>query len=277
MKSVLLPVELHDLMPSAMQTAWLAAERFGATVNGLLLRPSLVDFVVPDPMGALVVQPPPQDETEIAAKARQEFERFAMSRMADTLPDGRRATMRWLGWAPVDDASLGSTGRLFDATVVGRPGTGRNDPRMTTLESALFESGRPIIVAPPEPPRSVGNNALIHWNASTETARLIALAMPLLKRAERVSVIAIEGAIVPGPTASQLLDFLSTHGIKATETTVQPGNRATGEIILDQARKLGCDLLVKGAYTQSRLRQMIFGGATNHILAHTHLPTIMAH
>ena len=52
---------------------------------------------------------------------------------------------------------------------------------------------------------------------------------------------------------------------------------ATGEAILDHAAKLGCDLLVKGAYTQSRLRQMMFGGATRHILANANLPVLMAH
>ena len=67
------------------------------------------------------------------------------------------------------------------------------------------------------------------------------------------------------------------NGIKATAVTVKPGTRASGEVILDHAASLGCDLLVKSAYTQSRLRQMIFGGATRHILAHAPLPVLMAH
>ena len=77
--------------------------------------------------------------------------------------------------------------------------------------------------------------------------------------------------------AALLCDYLRAHGITATEISAKGSSRGAGEVILDHARKLGCDLLVKGAYTQSRLRQMIFGGATNHILAHTHIPTIMAH
>ena len=55
------------------------------------------------------------------------------------------------------------------------------------------------------------------------------------------------------------------------------GGEGTGEIVLEQAAALGCDLLVKSAYTQSRLRQMIFGGATRHILANATLPILMAH
>ena len=59
--------------------------------------------------------------------------------------------------------------------------------------------------------------------------------------------------------------------------TVKPGSKTTGEVMLDHAASLGCDLLVKCAYTQSRLRQMIFGGATRHILANATLPVLMAH
>jgi hypothetical protein len=71
---------------------------------------------------------------------------------------------------------------------------------MTALEAVLFDSGRPVLMAPPAPPKSpLGQTVLIHWNASTETARVIALAMPILRKAKRVSFIAVEGHISPGP------------------------------------------------------------------------------
>jgi len=52
--------------------------------------------------------------------------------------------------------------------------------------------------------------------------------------------------------------------------------KTTGEAILAAAESLGCDLLIKGAYTQSRLRQMIFGGATQHVLNNSPLPVLLA-
>jgi nucleotide-binding universal stress UspA family protein len=58
--------------------------------------------------------------------------------------------------------------------------------------------------------------------------------------------------------------------------TVNPGKRSSGEMILEYAGSVGADLLIKGAYTQSRLRQMIFGGATSHILGNAALPVFMA-
>jgi nucleotide-binding universal stress UspA family protein len=189
---------------------------------------------------------------------------------------GQGASFNWTGAPPIDDAGLGARGRLYDTTVLGRPGVGRAEPRMTTLESALFESGRPIIMAPPKPPRSLGTNVLIHWNASTETSRAVAAALPLLKAAERVTALTVEGAPMQGPKARELLGFLAVHGIRASEITSRASSRP-GETILTEATRLGCDLLVKGAYTQSRLRQMIFGGATNHILQAAELPVLFAH
>jgi nucleotide-binding universal stress UspA family protein len=125
------------------------------------------------------------------------------------------------------------------------------------------------------PPKSLGQTVLIHWNASTETARAILFAVPILRKAKRVSLIAVEGHIVPGPSVRDALAHLKANGIVATEKTVS--RQAPGEAILAEAAVVGADLLVKGAYTQSRLRQMIFGGATSHILAAAGLPVFFAH
>ena len=119
---------------------------------------------------------------------------------------------------------------------------------------------------------------MIHWNCSTEQARATAAAMPLLLAAQQVTVLTVSGGqAVPGPSAEQLLKHLQYNGITAKPMTVGLEGRNTGEAILRAAKAAGSDLLVKGAFTQSRLRQMIFGGATSHILAHADLPVLMAH
>ena len=108
--------------------------------------------------------------------------------------------------------------------------------------------------------------------------RASAFAMPILKRASRVIVLAVEGgAAVPGPTGEQLCRYLQLNDVPAKPLTVGLEGRLTGEVILAHAKALGCDLLIKGAYTQSRLRQMIFGGTTRYILSHAELPVLMAH
>lgn len=269
MKSVLLPVEPNTCIEAAFAVAGLLAIRFDGVVDCVTLKPSMVDFIAPDPVVVVLPQTGFSDAEAIKA-ARERYDACAGGPGA--------GTFRWSGKPPIDDAGLASMSRVFDITVVGRPGVGRNEPRMTTLEAALFESGRPILMAPPVMPRSIGKNILVHWNASTETARVINDAMPILRHAEQVTLLSVDGNMVSGPKPSDMLEYLARHGIKGREAQAKPASKGgAGEAILVEARKIGADLIVKGAYTQSRLRQMIFGGATQHILQTSEIPVILSH
>jgi nucleotide-binding universal stress UspA family protein len=271
MKTILLPVEANSAIEGAFATAGLLANRFSARVDCVALRPSIVDFIAPDPV-VVVLPQGGYSETDSLQAARDRFD--TLSRKSPGGPD----VFRWSGRPPIDDAGLSLLSRVYDVTVVGRPGVGRNEPRMTTLEAALFESGRPVLMAPPNVPRSVGSNVLVHWNASTETARIVFDALPILKLAEVVTLLSVEGNMVPGPKPEDMIDYLAAHGIKSTAVFIKPATKAgAGEAILVEARKQGADLILKGAYTQSRLKQMIFGGATQHMLQASDIPVLFSH
>jgi len=281
LKTVLVPTEQHDLINSVLATALLVARRFGSYVEAFALRPAIDNFAAMDPVSSMAVATVRQHDEEAAKQARVVFNGFmrdhGVAPMAG-VPAGTAAlSYGWLDAAPDGDDFVGSYGRVFDLTVLGRPGDDAQSPRMTTLESALFESGRPVLIAPPTVPQRLGENVLVSWNCSTEQARTTAFAMPLLREATQVTVLTVEGGTVPGPTGAQLARSLKLDGIPAEAVTLNPGRRTPGEMILAHAEKLGCDLVIKGAYTQSRLRQMIFGGATRHILAHADIPVLMAH
>jgi nucleotide-binding universal stress UspA family protein len=196
--------------------------------------------------------------------------------VASVLP-GAEVAAAWRDEAVAGYEALGSTGRAYDLIAVARPLPGAAVPSMNALEAALFESGRPVLIAPPTPPDKLGDVVVVAWNGSTETARTIALAMPFLAKAETVVVLSVEDGMVPGPTGGEIAHGLIRNGIAAKTQQIRAGDRAVGAAILDQCRELGADLLLKGAYTHSRLRQMIFGGATSHILGAAELPVIMAH
>ncbi len=267
MKSILVPCDQSEAMASELACADLLARSLEGIVEGIALRPIHVEIVAPDPIVAVTFPPADWNDADFVAKARKTFEaHFA----------GSTVKYRWRGGPSIDDAGLGSLARVYDITVIGRPNAGGTGPRMTTLESALFESGQPVLVAPPSAPAKMGENIVVSWNCSTEQASATASAMPLLRKAKSVTVITIEGLTVPGPSGAQCCDWLAANGIDAREITMGNGGRKPGEVLLSEAQKLGADLIVKGAYTQSRLRQMIFGGATSHLLAHSTLPMLMA-
>jgi nucleotide-binding universal stress UspA family protein len=275
MKALLVPITRHNLTSSVLETALLVARRFESYVEGFALRPALAEYVPVDMVGGLTWIRDDDEDEDAARHARADFERFMLDN--GTRNGGRGLSFGWLDKATPGDSFLGHHGRLFDLTIVGRPGTGESDPRMTTLEAALFESGRPILIAPPTPPQTLGDTIVIAWNGSTETARATALAMPMLREAKRIVVLTVESGMVPGPTGEQMANSLRREGLSAEAMKVAPERRSAGEAFLATAGSLGADLLIKGAYTQSRLRQMIFGGATNHILSAATLPVLMAH
>jgi nucleotide-binding universal stress UspA family protein len=190
---------------------------------------------------------------------------------------GTEVTAAWRDEAVTGYEALGSLGRAYDLICVGRPLPGAAVPSMSALEAALFESGRPILIAPPTPPDRLGDVVVVAWNGSTETARTIATAMPFLVEAKEVVVLSVDNGMVPGPSGAEIVQGLMRNGIAARTHQVKGGDRAVGAAILEECKALGADLLLKGAYTHSRLRQMIFGGATSHILGAAELPVIMAH
>jgi nucleotide-binding universal stress UspA family protein len=278
MKTILIPTEDHDAMPAVLEAARLIAERFDSYMEGFAVHPAPADFVAVDPVSSLTIASTHDDDEDVERVAQRLFENFMRGR---GVPDAKAGpavySHHWVRSGALGDAFIGSHGRLFDLIALGRPGRAPHDPRMPPLEAALFESGRPVLIAPSVVPQVIGRNVLIAWNGSTEQTRTTAFALPLLRMAETVTLLSVEGGMTPGPTGDEFAHYLRLNGIAVAAATVGLGKRTTGEVILDYAKAHGCDLLVKGAYTQSRLRQMMFGGATRHILATATLPVLMAH
>jgi len=279
MKTILVPTENHEGMRSALETALLLARRCDSYVEGFALRWGINEFLAVDVGGGIPLETFRQDSLEEARQSRQIFESFmAQHHVPRATGTTTALSFGWLDEAPEGEGFVGSYGRVFDVIVLMRPDANSTGLHTRAIESGLFEAGRPILLAPPSPPHQIATNVLVAWNCSTEQARATALAMPLLHKADRVTVLTVTGGTaVPGPSAEQLIRHLQRNGVAAEPLTVGLDGKTTGQAILATAQSLGCDLLIKGAYTQSRLRQLIFGGATRHVLAHAALPVLLAH
>jgi nucleotide-binding universal stress UspA family protein len=265
-----------------LETALLVARRFGARIIGLNALTSEYAVVFGGEMGFSIssevdrtLEREGQDRREQARALFSSFMRQHGVPVGSAGGDGPSA--EWREEAGRQNSVTGTLGRVFDLIVVERPAKLASLAE-ATLEDALFESGRPVLMTPPVPLATIGEQVLVAWNGSTETARTVAFAMPFLKRAKSVQVVSVEGGMTPGPLAEDLAATLSRHGIAAIGRHIAARDRRTpGELYLDEAKAIGADLMVKGAYTQSRLRQMIFGGATRHIIMEATMPVILAH
>jgi nucleotide-binding universal stress UspA family protein len=183
------------------------------------------------------------------------------------------------------DVLVAHHGRLSDLIVGGRSVNDTTSVLPVALEAAIMETGRPVLVVPPveiawDALASIGKKIAIAWAGSPEASRAVAFSIPFLQEAEQVSIIFYGGEHGEGAGASELQEYLAWHGIAAS-VAVEEGQSlekaSIGASLLKRAEKLDIDLLVMGAFTHSRLRQIIFGGITRHILENAQIPLLLAH
>jgi nucleotide-binding universal stress UspA family protein len=286
MKRILAVLWGDDDGDVVLGSAFEIARMFGSRVVGIYVRPPAGEFIPSGDFGMALSQDYldrlHRESAAKAARLRAAFQETAGKlgiKPGDVGGQGAGGSGVSAEWVEAEGSAamfIGSFGRVFDLIVLRKP-----DPKISAeteilLEAALFESGRPILVVPK--PRSMpqGGTVAIAWNGSTETASVLALGMPLLSKAGKVIVVSVEGGMVPGPTGAEVAQYLQCHDIQASVRHVQPEGQQTGEAFLREAMKLEADLMFKGAYTQSRLRQLVFGGATRHILSHAQIPVLFA-
>jgi nucleotide-binding universal stress UspA family protein len=125
-------------------------------------------------------------------------------------------------------------------------------------------------------PTTIGTRVCIAWNGTAESASSVWAALPWMKRAEGVRILTAEGYQRRGPAAPDLVAYLAMHGVEADVTTFHPASGSVGAGLLAAATQFECDLLSMGAYSHSRLRQLILGGVTRHVLEHATLPVMMS-
>ncbi len=165
--------------------------------------------------------------------------------------------------------------RLADLTIVPHPEASEDMSSLDALHAVLFESRRPVLIAPPRPPERIGSRIALAWNGSAESTAAVWSAIPWLQRAGAVRVLTAEEYQRRGPGAPELLDYLALHGVDVELATFRPAERDVGAGLLKSVRDFGADLLCMGAYSQPRLRQIILGGVTRHVLEKADLPVLM--
>jgi len=177
--------------------------------------------------------------------------------------------------------ALGLRARHADLSLVAKPTKLNADSVQAILDAALFESGRPVIIVPPEwKPAPIGRRVLFAWKPTREAARALGDADDLICAAEGVSVVTVDGKPSRGygeQPGADITAHLAYRGAKAELFNLASGGLTEAEAILRQALAVGADLIVMGGYGRSRMSEFIFGGVTREILKQTTLPVLMSH
>lgn len=285
MKTILVPFRVDPTAEAALDLACRAALAHGSCIEGLFIQSAPLVYASEGiAIGGYVTQLE-EDETRRESEARTRFTEqvrahgieFQEQAPEARGPDNESACAVWTQIDGIGEQIIGEYGRVFDLIAIGRE-TEESSPDWNVLsEAALFESGRLLLLAPPTLPPTFGERIAVIWNGSTETAHTLSAALPLLTAANEVVVCAVRGVHVPGPSAEQVARYLNLNGARARTHITGLDNRASGPAVLEDAMQTNPDMLLKGAYAQSRLRQMIFGGPTRHILQFSELPVVMGH
>ncbi len=260
-----------------------------------------VDFIRPDPRGSIpfvgegLTADVIQDLVEAAEREGRARADRALAVFRDRLAAAGVATEKG---EPIRDTAsarfhesvgliterVGRMARVHDVSVVPRPGGDHRPEAGELFDEALFRSGRPVLLAPPrgadERPEDTGRSSYHHvvigWNGRAEAARAVADARPLLQRADQVDVVTVGDEHPERPSAQSLQRYLERHDMTARLVRL-PATHDVAEALLGHVREEGADLLVLGAYSHSRWREMIVGGVTRHMVHHCPIALFMSH
>jgi nucleotide-binding universal stress UspA family protein len=288
-RTILVPVGQPDDAESAMEAAFLVARRFAGHVHGLHVLPDLANPAIHGLIATrMSLDAASSDLRKLKGSAERELQRQSGKLKAlfetaaakagaaiQSAPDpADRPSATWHEMTGFESELVGRLGRIFDLTVIARRG-----PRGSshdTVQAALLDTGRPMLLTPPTVPGALGDTVLLAWNASPQAARAVSSAMAFLQKAARVVVMSVGNGPAPAPSAHELVRALAWHGIGAEARHIEQGTRRVRDILLAQASAMAADLLVIGAYSHSRMRQVVFGGVTEHMLDHAEIPVLMA-
>jgi nucleotide-binding universal stress UspA family protein len=250
---------LHVRVDAAAMAVTMAAEAGGATMVGGLIN---------------------QIEAEAAQReeaAKQLFERFCEREglaIGDTPPGPSGPPAHWVRQIGAEPDWVTEYGRAADLLVIGRPPDGDS---LDTIEGALLESGRPVLIPTAAPLAALPETMVIAWKAAPEAARAVTAAMPFLAIAKQIQILTVaEEQGVSDEEAARLVTNLRRHGLQVSARHLQPDPSGAADTLLTAAGEQAA-LVVMGAYGHSRLREWIFGGFTRHVLRGAEVPVLMMH
>ena len=287
-RRLLLPLTGTAAGEAALATALMVARIWNAHVHCLHVRVDARDVA---PLageglsGAMIEEMMAATERESgerAGRVRALFERFAehagdvaLATSAETALKHDGPTLSFESIAGREEDVVAQQSRLYDMAVVPHPESGEDVSSSDALHAVLFDSGRPVLIAPREPPATLGTRVCCAWNGTAESAAAMAAALPWLHRANAVRILYADEYQRRGPGVEGIRSYLRWHEIEAETQLFKPLTKDVGAGLLGAARDFQADLLCMGAYSHSRLRQLILGGVTRHILENSDMPVLM--
>jgi nucleotide-binding universal stress UspA family protein len=284
-KTILVPATGSNTDDAVFMSALAVARAFDAHIDFLHVRVdagTVAATMATDGSAAMItglVDRMEQEADQREAKAKQLFQRFCAREGLPTdepAPGQPGPSAQWVRQIGDEPYWVAGYGRVADLLVIGRP-TGGEGASIDTIEAALLESGRPVLIPPAAPFAALPETIVIAWKAAPEAARAVTAAMPLLSTAKQILILTVAEELgVSDEAAARLATNLGRHGLQISARHLPPDASGAADTLLAAAANEGA-LVVMGAYGHSRLREWIFGGFTQHVLRGAEVPVLMMH
>mgnify|MGYP002628921522 CR=1 FL=1 len=266
LSTILAPID-KEHAAATLALANLVAAKLKAPVNALIVKRDPVDAIpmIGEGISGDIVQQI-MDSAEAAAEA-----------------DAAAVRKAFASWKGDSAAQLSETvGRLENAVArIGRAHgltvISSSDGMRSAIDAALFETGRPVLLAPLDEVKSVGDRVAIFWKSSAEAAKAVWGAMPFLRTAQKVKVFTVGDSDAELADLQQLRAGLALAGVKVEVQAIAPNSDGDAAQLIDAAADMDADLVVMGGFTHSRLRELVLGGVTETALGNLARPTLLAH
>jgi nucleotide-binding universal stress UspA family protein len=286
-KTILVPATGSDSDSAVFASALAVARAFAAHLEFLHVRPDAAATAVAmasDGGGATMVgsliNRLEEEADQREEKAKQLFQGFCEREglaLRDASPGSQGPSAQWLREIGAEPYWVAEHGRAADLLVIGRPGEDEG-VSLDTIEGALIDSGRPLLIPAAAPLTALPETIAIAWKATPQAARALTAASPFLQIAKQIVILTVgEDRRAPEEEADRLMAGLRWHGVPVSLRHLQPAADRSGPEILLSAAAEHKALLVMGGYGRSRLREWIFGGFTLHVLRGAEVPVLMAH
>jgi len=285
-KTILVPATGSDRDNAVFASALAAARRFSAHLQFLHVRPDATAMAVAisaDTGGATMVggliERLDDDANQREEKARRLFDGFRQREglaLVDSPSGAQGPSVQWLRETSAEPYWVAEHGRAADLLVIGRQGEDEG-VSLETIEGALIDGGRPLLIPSAAPLVALPDTVAIAWKPSAQAARALTAASPFLDVTREIVILTVaEDRREPQEAADRLMAALRWRGVPVSVRHLQHDTQSAPETLLAAAAEHAA-LLVMGGYGRSRLREWIFGGFTLHVLRGAAVPVLMAH
>ena len=212
---------------------------------------------------------------DAAATAAQKA-KASYDALADTAE--RERVGRFIEFVGLPRTAISREGRLADLIVMPKPSEKDLRNKLNSIETAAFESGRPVLVLPMEDEQPAHfNQVVIAWDGSLEAMHAVVGAMPFLQAARSVTLTHAGTESDAADQLAELSAYLDLHKVRTETRSVDLAGRSVARALIETSAESQADLLVMGGFGAPGWQRSLGRDETTNLIKDVPFAILLAH